>query len=94
MTCTHQDCQNCPHRPKSEYHAAQFDRDVAMRSLEYAAIRLGMHWNPGRDEDVEIAALPSITDAGIIRRPVAEIVDAEQANAALVMVEQLRGRAA
>ena len=60
MTCTYQNCADCPHRPKSELSAKPFDRDVAMRSLEYSAVRLGMHWSSSDSDEIEIAAMPDI----------------------------------
>jgi len=76
MTCTYQTCADCPNRPKSDLSAKPFDRDVAMRSLEYAAVRLGMAWSPNQSDEIEIAALPDIT--GIFR---ATIIDAEEVQA-------------
>ena len=60
MTCTYQNCADCPHRPKSGLSAKPFDRDVAMRSLEYSAVRLGMHWSSSDSDEIEIAAMPDI----------------------------------
>jgi len=76
MTCTYQSCADCPHRPKSDLSAKPFDRDVAMRSLEYAAVRLGMGWSPSQSDEIEIAAMPDITD--LFR---SEIIDAEAVQA-------------
>jgi hypothetical protein len=75
MTCIYQDCQNCPHCPKSEHKAEPFDRDVAMRSLEFAAVRLGMHWGPARDDEIEIAVMADITE--LVREIRSAIIDGE-----------------
>lgn len=61
MTCTYQSCADCPNRPRG-YSAGGFDRDVAMRSLEYAAVRLGMGWTLNQSDEIEIAALRNIED--------------------------------
>jgi hypothetical protein len=74
MTCTYQNCADCPHRPKSELSAKPFDRDVAMRSLEYSAVRLGMYWSSSDSDEIEIAAMPDITN--LFPAPVAEALQA------------------
>jgi hypothetical protein len=61
MTCDHQTCRDCPNRPKSDLKAAPFEGDLAMRSLEYAAVRLGMHWNC-ENVELDAAVIPDITE--------------------------------
>jgi hypothetical protein len=41
-TINQQNCKDCPHRPASKYKAAPFEKDLAMRSLEYAVVRFGI----------------------------------------------------
>jgi len=62
MTCTHQSCRQCPHRPAPEIRSAPFDADVATRSMEFAAVRLGMHWTPDSNTELDIAVIPDITE--------------------------------
>lgn len=61
MTCQYQTCRGCPHRPKSDLNAAPFDADLAMRSMEFVAARLGMHWNC-QNTELDIAIIPDITE--------------------------------
>ena len=75
MTICYQGCQNCPHLPHGEYRAAPFDRDVAMRSLEFGVIH-GYADVVLHDQDLEVALLP--------------VIDAEMMNVALREARQRR----
>lgn len=79
MVICYQNCgRDCPHKPKGPV-SEPFDPDLMSRSFEYAASRLGPHWNfENRTLDMRIMQKVVIIRCGTMtREKLYQIIDAE-----------------